>query len=350
MVGIDEVARRAEVSTATVSRALSGRGQVSAVTRARVEAAAKDLGYVVSAAASSLATGRTRNIGVLLPYLDRWFFNTVLSGAATALARDGYDVTLYALPPDPSARTAVFETALRRRRVDGIIVVSIELGEQEAEELNGLGIPVIAIGGRIPHLESLHVDDVTIARLATRHLLDLGHRRIAQIGGKPEFDLDFHLPDHRRQGWADALAEAGVTAEDALYEPEDFTIEGGHRAAIRLLERPVGERPTAVFAVSDEMAIGALLAARDLGLDVPGDVSVIGIDGHDLGAFFRLTTIDQFPHEQGERAAAAILSRLEPAAEAAASGGSAAGSGVPDSGDLPFRLVERSTTGPVPGA
>ena len=336
MVSIDEVARQADVSTATVSRALSGRGQVSPVTRARVEAAAKELGYVVSAAASSLATGRTRNIGVLLPYLDHWFFNTVLSGVATALARDGYDVTLYALPPDPIARSAVFETALRRRRVDGVIVVSIELGESETAELSSLGIPVIAIGGPIPNLESLHVDDVALARMATGHLLDLGHRRIAQIGGKPEFDLDFHLPDHRRQGWAEALAEAGLGAQ--LYEPEDFTIEGGHRAATKVLgSGAVEERPTAIFAVSDEMAIGAVLAARELGLDVPGDVSIIGIDGHDLGEFFRLTTIDQFPHAQGERAAAAILARLE-------SGGGTAAS---NSGDLPFRLVERATTGPV---
>src|SRR5262245_47481554 len=118
MVSIDEVARQAGVSTATVSRALSGRGHVSDVTRARVETAAKALGYVVSASASSLASGRTRNIGVLVPYLDRWFFSTVLSGIASALMRRGYDITLYNLTADREARLSVFETFLRRQRVD----------------------------------------------------------------------------------------------------------------------------------------------------------------------------------------------------------------------------------------
>ena len=111
MVSIDEVARYAGVSTATVSRALSGRGHVSDPTRARVEAAAKSLGYVVSASASSLASGRTRNIGVLVPFLDRWFFSTVLSGTASALMRRGYDITLYNLTAD---RDAAPERSSRR--------------------------------------------------------------------------------------------------------------------------------------------------------------------------------------------------------------------------------------------
>ncbi|MBN9172514.1 MAG: LacI family DNA-binding transcriptional regulator, partial [Microbacterium sp.] len=124
MVSIDEVARLAGVSTATVSRALSGRGHVSDATRLRVESAAESLGYVVSAAASSLASGRTRNIGVLVPFLDRWFFSTVLSGIASALMRRGYDITLYSLSPDPGERRMVFETFLRRQRVDGVIAIS----------------------------------------------------------------------------------------------------------------------------------------------------------------------------------------------------------------------------------
>ncbi|KRA25101.1 LacI family transcriptional regulator [Microbacterium sp. Root61] len=338
MVSIDEVARHAGVSTATVSRALSGRGHVSVATRARVEAAAQSLGYVVSASASSLASGRNRSIGVLVPFIDRWFFRTVLSGVAAALMQRGYDVTLYNLTADREQRQNVFDTFLRRQRVDGIIAISIELGEAEIERLLELNLPVIAIGGPNPGLSTLMVDDTAVARLATEHLLGLGHRDIAHIGASPEFDIDFHIPTRRRQGFEQALADAGIPAHPSLYEPADFTIEGGFRAAMQLLERP-GKRPTAIFAASDEMAIGALLAARDLGFRVPADLSVIGIDGHELGEFFQLTTVDQFPLGQGERAVAAILAELEPASAGTAE------DPVEPHPTLPFELVIRGTTG-----
>jgi len=334
MVSIDEVARLAGVSTATVSRALSGRGQVSPATRARVESAAKSLGYVVSSSASSLASGRTRNIGVLVPFLDRWFFSTVLSGIANTLMRRGYDITLYSLTADREQRQVIFETFLRRQRVDGVVAISIELGDDETERLRELDLPVIAIGGPNPRLTTLTVDDIAVARLATEHLIALGHRDIAHIGASPEFDIDFHIPTRRRQGFEQALADACIPAHPALYEPADFTIEGGFRAAKQLLGRP-GERPTAIFAASDEMAIGALLAARELGYRVPEDLSIIGIDGHELGEFFRLTTIDQFPLGQGERAAEAILEALETKDEAPP---------THEPGQLPFELIVRGST------
>ncbi|MGZ0712139.1 LacI family DNA-binding transcriptional regulator (plasmid) [Coraliomargarita sp. W4R53] len=334
MVSIDEVARRAGVSTATVSRALSGRANVSAPTRARVEAAASHLGYVVSASASSLASGRMRNIGVLVPYLDRWFFSTVLSGIATALMRRGYDITLYNLTADRAERRDVFEKFLRRQRVDAIVAISIELDPAETELLKQLKLPVIAIGGPNPHLTTLTVDDVAVARLATEHLLTLGHRDIAHIGANPEFDIDFHVPTQRRVGFERALADAGIAPQPALFEPADFTIEGGFRAAKQILGKP-GVRPTAIFAASDEMAIGAILAARELGYRVPDDLSIAGIDGHELGEFFNLTTVDQFPLGQGERAAEALLHELEPADDEAA---------PPTPSHLPYELIVRGST------
>ncbi|WP_029146547.1 LacI family DNA-binding transcriptional regulator [Microbacterium luticocti] len=329
MVSIDEVARLAGVSTATVSRALSGRGRVSDATKARVEAAADTLGYVVSAPASSLASGRTRNIGVLVPFLQRWFFSTVLAGTAAELMRHGYDITLYSVTEDLPLRRSVFETLLRRQRVDAVIAVSIALGDDEIDRLLALDMPVLAIGGPDPRLTTLSVDDVAVARLATEHLLGLGHRTIAHIGASPEFDLDFHIPTQRRQGFEQALTAAGVAVRPTLFEPADFTIEGGFRAAKQLLGRP-GGRPTAIFAASDEMAIGAIMAARELGYRVPADLSIVGVDGHELGGFFRLTTVDQFPARQGERAAQAILALLD-----------AAGA-QPE--QLPFELVVRGTT------
>ncbi|MET0296202.1 MAG: LacI family DNA-binding transcriptional regulator [Microbacterium sp.] len=333
MAGIDDVARLAGVSTATVSRALSGRGPVSPATRQRVEAAAESIGYVVSASASSLASGRMRNVGVLVPFVDRWFFSTVLRGISEALMRRGYDLTLYSLTADRDERRDVFETFLKRRRIDGVVAISIELGDEEISRLAELDLPVIAIGEPNPRLTTLTVDEIAVARLATEHLIALGHRSIAHIGASPAPDTDPRVAAHRRRGFEQALADAGIPADPALFEPADFTIEGGFRAAERLLDRG-GALPTAIFAASDEMAVGALLAARERGIRVPDDLSIVGVDGHDLSGFFRLTTVEQFPRQQGERAAEAILEVIEDPRS------------PHERADLPFELVVRDSTAP----
>lgn len=329
MVGIDEVARRAGVSTATVSRALSGRGTVSAATRARVLAAADELGYVVSAAASSLATGRTRNVGVLVPLLDRWFYAQVLSGIATRLSPEGYDLTLYNLPDAHAPRRDVLARSLRRNRVDAVIALSVFLDDEEVAELQRLGKPVIAIGRQSPQLVALTVDDRAVARLATAHLLGLGHTAVAHIGESRGRHGEVHVPTLRRRGFEQAMTDAGIPVHGDLLEPADFTIDGGYRAAGRLLDR--ADRPTAIFAASDEMAFGAIFAARERGLRVPEDLSVVGVDGHEMSGFFALTTIDQFPHAQGERAAEAVLAVLR-------------SGDAPEPASLAFELVVRNST------
>ena len=201
MAGIEEVAKLAGVSTATVSRALSGRGHVSPASKAKVVEAATRLGYVVSSNASSLASGRTRNIGVVIPFLNRWFFSSVLEGAQQELLRSGYDLTLYNLSGDGRERASVFEHFLLRQRVDAVIAVSLELTEHEVARLHDLGKPLVGVGGPIPGVRTLTIDDAAVARLATEHLIGLGHTRIAHIGGDLEFDLDFHLPTNRRTGY-----------------------------------------------------------------------------------------------------------------------------------------------------
>ncbi|MCT9819381.1 LacI family transcriptional regulator [Microbacterium sp. W1N] len=328
MVGIDDVARAAGVSTATVSRTLSGRGPVSAGARARVLAAADRLGYVVSSSASSLASGRTRNIGVLVSLPDRWFFATVIGAISARLLPHGYDITLYHLTDDPAQRRAIFERSLRRGRVDGFIVLSAWMSDAELDELAGLDLPVVGVGAS-PRLASLAVDDEAVGRTATAHLLDLGHRRIAHVGLSA--DDPFHIPTRRRRGWEAALGGAGIPASDHDFAAADFTFEGGRRAARTLLAG--AHRPTAIFAASDELAVGVISAAREAGLSVPGDLSVVGVDGHELSAFFEITTIDQFPQAQGERAADAMLAALDESADAPAPA-------------LPFELVVRASTAP----
>ncbi len=335
MTSLDEVARRAEVSAATASRALSGRGRLADATRARVQRAAADLGYVASSAASTLATGRTRSIGVLVPLVDKWFFAQVLDGIATRLAPLGYDITLYNATDDALQRRQLFQTSLRRGRVDAVILLSLALSAGEIADLRSLGLPLIGLGARDLELATLRVDDVAVGRRATAHLLELGHRRIAHIGQTLPGDAGGDVPTLRHRGYSEALAHAGL--EPAGFATADFTIEGGYRAARALLDRP--ERPTAMFAASDELAFGVLFAARELGLDVPRDLSVIGVDGHDMSGFFGLTTIEQFPRAQGAAAADAALAALgEPAPPAA----TPAAAATPAT--LPFALVVRTST------
>ena len=333
MVGIDEVARRAGVSTATVSRALSGNGHVSPATRLKVETAADELGYVVSSTASSLASGRMKNIGVVVPFLNRWFYSSVVEGAQQSLLRNGYDLTLYNLTGGGEERRSVFEHFLLRQRVDAVIAVSLELTPDEVARLHALGKPLVGVGGPIEGVRTLTIDDAAVARLATEHLLALGHTRIAHIGENKDYDLDFHLPTNRRLGYESALNDAGIESAPELFQPADFTMRGGYQAAKQLLGSP-HDRPTAIFAASDEMAIGSILAARDLGLIVPRDVSVIGIDDHELADFFGLSTIAQFPRGQGEKAVEILMDQLHPGLH------DQAALNTP----LPFDLIVRSST------
>ncbi|KHK97133.1 LacI family transcriptional regulator [Microbacterium mangrovi] len=331
MTSIDDVARLAGVSTATVSRALNGRGKVSEGARQRVRDAASALGYVASASASSLASGRTRNVGVLVPFVGGWFFGAVLEGVTETLAQNGYDVTLYAVTTDAATRRDLFQTFLRRHRVDAVLAISLALEPFEVHALQDLGIPVVAIGGP-QALPALAVDEDAVARLAASHLIGLGHREIAHIGVEAAVDIDFRVGARRHAGFEAALTDAGIPLPGERVAIGDFTVAGGYRAAAQLLAAgPV----TAVFAASDEMAIGALQACRDAGLSVPGDVSIVGVDGHELAAFFDLTSIDQYPTQQGRTAASAVLRALDEDAPA-----------PPVAAALPFALIERGSTAP----
>jgi LacI family repressor for deo operon, udp, cdd, tsx, nupC, and nupG len=333
MPSIQDVAVHAGVSTATVSRALSGKGTVSAATRERVAAAADELGYVVSSNASSLATGRTKNVGVVVPALSPWFFSTVLEGAERSLLSHGYDLTLYNLSGGGEERRSVFEHFLLRQRVDAVIAISLELTVSEVGRLLAMNKPIVGVGGPLPGVRTLSIDNISVARLATEHLLSLGHLQIAYIGGTPDFERDFHLPTNRRVGYEAALTAVGISPDPELFRRADFTIPGGYTAAKQLLGNP-RNRPTAIFAASDEMAIGTILAARDLGMNVPEDLSVIGVDDHDLAEFFGLSTVAQFPGLQGRNAVEILMKQLHPGPHPAKTLDT----------PLPYELIVRSST------
>lgn len=330
--GIDDVARAAGVSTATVSRALRGLPNVSASTRDRVRAVASELGYVASPSAASLASGRTRTVGLISPSINRWFFANVIEGAERTLRARGFDVLLYTFDAPGDSRARVDPDVLRRR-VDAILVVGMPLDQDEVDGLLGLACPLVCVGWGGHGQVTVRLDDRATAVAATEHLIGLGHRRIAHLTGAPEDDAPSAPPVERATGWREALLAAGLELDPALEAHGRFTVQGGREAMAGLLA--TCPDLTAVFAASDEMAFGAFLALADAGLRVPDDVSVIGIDGHDLGELVGLTTFAQPAKEQGESAARIALGML---------------GGITPPADLVLTttLVERTSTAPPP--
>jgi DNA-binding LacI/PurR family transcriptional regulator len=332
MSGISDVARLAGVSKSTASRALSGSGYVSERTRTKVQTVAASLGYVPSTNAASLVTGRTRNVGVVIPYLHRWFFAEVLEGIQSALLERGLDLTLYDANPGTQARRRVFEDFLARKRFDGLIAVGLEPEDHELEHLLRIGRPVVSVVGSDAAANVIGIDDHDAARRATQHLIALGHRRISFVGGGS--GGRWASVDRRRlNGYLATMIEADLV-DHSSHVVSDVTMPGGYAAAVDRLDDP-RDRPTALVAVCDEVAIGAIIAARRLGIRVPSDLSVVGIDDHEYAEMFALTTLRQVPREQGRAAVAMLEAQLDDPASA------------PTHIASPARLIVRASTGPV---
>ena len=317
---IEDVASMAGVSVATVSRALRGLPNVAETTRRRVVEAAESLSYRADPNVSRLAAGRTMTIGMAVPILGQWYFGDVIAGAASALNAAGYDLLLMGAQRGEARRRFVHEWALIHKRVDGLILVDLHLDDDEVEALQSAGASVSTVGERYPGFASVVVDNRAAARRVVRHLTELGHRRIGFIGTQPiagrEFEIDFSVPVERRAGYRQALADAGIERDPRLEVSGDFVIDDGVAGMIdggvagmrRLFALP--EPPTAIFAMTDETAFGALRTIRQAGLRVPEDVSVIGFDDHEVSSVMGLTTIRQPVVRLGVLAAQSLVSML----------------------------------------
>lgn len=306
---LEDVAREAGVSTATVSRALRGLPNVSAETRQAVGRVATRLGYVASRTASNLASGRTLTVAVISPFMERWFFSQVIAAVERELRRSGYDALLIGLRQPDAGPREPFEPETLRGRADAIVVLTVPLTGAELDGVRRLGLPTVYVGASIGGAMCVRIDDMAAARSATEHLLQLGHTRIAHVGGDPRQQLNFSAPADRRAGWMTALRQAGVEPNPRYDVPGSFTAAGGLAAGLRLLGLP--SPPTAVFAASDEMAFGVLAAARRLDIRVPEELSVIGVDGHELAEFLDLTTVVQPVARQGALAAELVLAAVQ---------------------------------------
>ena len=330
MVTINDVAAHAGVGAGTVSRVLNDSPQVSPATRARVLAAIETLGYRPNPFARGLARGRCQTIGVVVPFFTHASAIERLRGVVSALDSSRYDLVLFDVE-SPLHLQEHFRSLTDRGRADGVLVLTVPPAEDDLARLKVAGVPVVLIDARAPGLPAVVTDDVEGGRLASRHLVELGHRRIAFIGGDPDDVFGFTSSAKRERGYAEVLERAGIPVRPSLrrYGPHDRS--AGQALAADLLAGD--DRPTAIFASSDVQAVGVCAAAAAAGLGVPEDVSVVGFDDIELATYAGLTTVRQPLFESGRFGARLLLDAL-------------AGTAPPGSVEhcLPLELVVRSTT------
>lgn len=327
---IDDVAREAGVSTATVSRALRNHPYVAESTKRKVLSVVDRLQYVANSNASRLASGQSRTVGLIAPLLTSWYTSEVVVGVEEVLAQARYDLLIGTA--NPTARERIFNGDARfHQRIDGVILVDVFCSESGAEQLAALDTPVIVLGEQLHAVTSVSVDNNRGARLAARHLIGLGHRRMALVSGHSHVDVARNVPMERESGFRAALDAAGLRLPQEYLCDGDFTIEGGRRAMLQLLALP--KPPTAVFLMSDEMAFGAMWAVREAGLVVGRDVSVVGFDDHPVSESLGLTTVRQSVRDIGRLGARLMLEALE-------------GFGEARHHPVDLVLIERSSTTP----
>jgi DNA-binding LacI/PurR family transcriptional regulator len=329
-VNMVDVARLAGVSLATTSRALNNVPGVATATRERVLAAADQLSYVVSPEASRLAGGSTRRVALVVPHISRWFFAALLEGLEAVLRDAELDVLLYHIGGTDDRRH-FFDRLPARRKVDAVVALAFPVAELERQRLELMGVSIVAAGGQVADYPYVCIDDETAARQAMDHLIFLGHRRIAMIAAVDPDEPGWPTRPGRSQAYLSALRDAGIAVDDDLIVTVDWGGAEGADAMARLLG--LREPPTAVFAHSDEVALGAIRTIHRSGLRVPEDISVIGIDDHPLAELTDLSTVRQPVYEQGVLAAQMVLGLLR-------------GEDVEQAITVPTQLVIRRSTAP----
>ena len=332
MISIKDIARTANVSHSTVSRALSNSPLVNAETAAAIRRIAQERGYTVSAVARSLVTKRTRSIGVVVTSIADPFVGEVFIGIEEVAQARGYSLLLASCQADPTRELRAVQL-LRERRVDGILVNSSRVGALYMPMLAKINVPVVLINNQHPgeFIYSVTIDNVNAARDATRHLVKLGHRRIGYIGNQFGLQAD----TDRFAGYRQVLEETDIGFQPELVAHGNAKPEGGMHGMQRLLALP--QRPTAVFCYNDMEAIGAMRVAREHGMRVPDDLSIVGLDDVFLASYTDppLTTIQQPKELMGRLAAEILLDLL--------SGGKRQNQVI-----LRGKLIVRQSTAPVP--
>jgi len=304
---IKDVAQLAQVSTTTVSHVVNNTRAVNPATRARVLGAMSTLGYQPNILARSLRKGVTKTIGLIVPDASNPFFAEVARKIEDLGFKQGYSVILCNSDNDPIKQTSYINTLLAKR-VDGVIFISSDSAPSDLSRLVDNHIPLV-VADRDVSLEFADVvllDNERAGYEATRHLLELGHRNIACITGP--YDLSPSM--QRMEGFKRCLSEFGIQFQPQLIQTGDFSIQSGKVATLRLLS--AGPKPTAIFALNDMMAIGAMSAVNQAGLSIPGDMSLIGFDNIELAGMVTpsLTTVAQPIPEIARQATSLLIERL----------------------------------------
>lgn len=307
-VTIYDIASKAEVSIATVSRVFNNSPRVSEKTRERVLEIARSLNYQPNVSAQSLARQKTHLISAVVPVMTNFFYMEIMRGMQDALMDSEYDLIVY-VAPKPEEVDSQLERATQRGRSEGLILLSMPLAEAHVKRLKASKQAIALVDALHPDFDSISVDNVKGGQMATAHLLAQGYERIGHISVYPEPPP----AEQRREGYEKALREAGREVDPALIarstrQPFGFVEDAGYESMQVLLARP--PRPDAVFVASDVQALGALRALHAAGLRVPEDVAVIGFDDIKISEYVGLSTLRQPMYEMGKLAVEKLLTRV----------------------------------------
>lgn len=307
MTSLDDVAKLARVSTATVSRALSRPDMVAEATRERILQAARELGYQPNQLARSLRQRSSRSLGLIITDILNPFHATLAKGVQDAAEKHNYTVFLFNTDEEPEKELRALNV-LRGHMPQGLLIVPSPKAKDNLKLVANLPTVELDRSSGIPGVRTVMVDNVGGARTAVQHLIELGHRRIGMIVGR----LDISTAVERHQGYREALSAAGIPYREDLVLPGNHREEDGRTAALTLLSRPPRERPTALFVGNNEMTVGAVLAVRELGLSIPQDLSIVGFDDSRWAATMHpaLTVVAQPTYELGFLACETLLSSL----------------------------------------
>ncbi|MCP4421883.1 MAG: LacI family transcriptional regulator [Chloroflexi bacterium] len=331
-ITIRDVAKKAGVGVGTVSRVLNSSASVSVATRQKVQDAIQTLNYTPNLTARRLSRGKTMTLGIVVPFFTSPSAVKRLQGVVSVMATSEYDMILFDIEKAEDRETFL-QNVVRRKMTDGLLIISFSPNDEDVVRFELAGLPTVLIDAYHPLLSRVVVDNVAGGLIATQHLIELGHQKIAFISDC--LDSPFNSPVRDRYtGYRKALRDAGIPFipqyhQQAIHGREE-AVQMGHE----LLSLP--DPPTAVFAYSDTQAIGVLDAARELNRQIPAELSVIGFDNIDTAEFLNLTTVRQSLFDSGVQGAKLLLNqmRMEPSA--------------PQEILLPLELVIRKTTAVYP--
>ncbi|WP_181347611.1 LacI family DNA-binding transcriptional regulator [Thalassobacillus sp. CUG 92003] len=308
MTTINDIAKMADVSRTTVSRALNDSGYVSEEVRNKIMAIVKETGYMPSLSAKSLRTKRSGVIGVILPKISTETSSRVVNGVNDVLSNEGFQILLTDTELNKQ-KEVEYIRLLKSRHVDGILILATNVNQPLLDAIQAAAIPVVCLGQKLPGVTSLAYNDYDASADMTTMLLNKGYTRLAFIGISND---DPAVGQLREQAYLDKLKERNLPVKDHWMAVGDFSIDSGYEAMKSILHTSKDDLPSAVFAVTDRMAVGAMEYLKEQGFRIPADMAIAGIGASVMSKYITpaLTTIDYYNQEAGQHAARLLLGKI----------------------------------------